>query len=319
MLVKSNLIFSLTAISLFLFTEIGCSTDTKPPPITSSLTPLPTATGTNVIIPTLVPTLAPITPEIVKLCPDSREIPFDELPIPENIRLVVKKDEYADDVWPVSRTGDELEPLPTVNLGNSWGRSFQGFSPDGEWLLWILHKPGSMEELSGGSNNSLWMVSIDGNEVQEIVTLENYYIYQVYASWRSENEISISSYLGELFDSYIWNIKTQELDPYEKVHPKSFYEVNRFSHQEIDYVLYYRQNPNGTESSYYLINMDTGEDEKVLHWLPKDGPFTSIDYFLLSRISFYGDGTFAIVIVKPYGFDYVGGLEFDDLFKFYHY
>lgn len=243
-------------------------------------------------------------------CPDSREVMVAELGLSPVDRLILSSyDEIQGEpikhgLYFVSSNNQEPEPIVNTNSTEVINFSYFSINPTGQWILFA--KWGEEK-----SKLSWWISSLDGRNQREVVTADR----KQWVYWPVEDEIIVlglpegrSVIYPGMHDNPIFSInpftgKKTELNPlpdnaffdgYSSVLGKSYSEY------------YVGLQP---FEEYALFDYSTGSSISIAPWL------IGVDWinYHTGGVGITNDGFFDIVVNRPYGFDFVTGLDLETI------
>ena len=285
----------------------GTSNPISTPTIQRSLTPTITKTPTVVTTtPTPeTPTKSPtnenraINPEITQICPDLRELPWEDLGLTQEYKLIVEPiDPQIDGFWVISG-GDSISQVIPHTDDSDWQYRFEGISPNGEWLIYYRGPENSFE-------TTLWISSIDGSQRWELMPIDS----RNFAGWASDEEVIIGgkSDQREYYTPILRiNPFILEADPLPPLSETGIGLLNIIIDGNIHYRIYYDKyygNQVGNEQ-FVLYNYDTNEMQLVLNWLKDSGLDFRDPFNLYYRMRLFEtpNDLISAIIDQPYGID----------------
>lgn len=157
-------------------TQIG---PTLPPVADTEAPALPTAAPS----PTVTVAQDSITPALVRVCPNPREVSFFDLDLASTTRLIVKqKNDPTNSIWTLSRANQSFTPIGGLAPAPKAYINVQSISPNHKWLAYFMGQVGL-------DNTALWIGSVDG-EVQQVI-LPDVESYGNSVSWLDDETIII--------------------------------------------------------------------------------------------------------------------------------
>ncbi len=278
------------------------SVTTHQPTITS--TQLPPTEPVQLYTPTSIVTATPVqeifSPVLKTICPSQQVVSFDDLEIPQDLRLLLLQgtvNSYpAVSSLPLIISPGDLIPQPILE---DELLAYQ-VSPDHKWISY--YRPGDDEY-----HFMLWISSLDGQQQWPVIPIAK----NNYAVWASENEMFIvGSPLAEELE--IW-----DYFPFTSINPFTL------DQQHLTYLVgspiegrYYYGSMNIGGRSYamygrlnlvdYLYDYSQEIEIPVFQWL------NEIDYLELQSIKpiwIYDESKFAVTVARPDGIDVALGLD----------
>ncbi len=285
--------------------ETASPTDTPSP--TRTFTPVPPTLTPSL---TAVPTQNIIHPDVVTLCPDQREVPFEELEIDPNFRMIMALDFDADieRVNLGSIRGDDptMTQIPTLNVDSDQSFEYAGISPNGQWIVYHVWKG----EYESPVDSAVWVSSVDGLQQWEVVVFSEENLFQIHPYWQTDEEIFILG--GNLRNRRTLSLAlgvnpfTLEQRTFTPVPSDSKY-YGTFVVNENTYTLY------SSNLNILLYNQDTNTEQAVFPWLVDVGLGGYPSAYSNRLINIDETGKIKIVVRKPYGFDITKNLNFDSI------
>ncbi len=291
------------------------ATDTAMPSIpTLTLVPqstiFPTATvpiqNTQTASPTIIPgpdSIEPISLQYLRVCPEQQIVPFEDLSLPQDIRLLVLPgDPYIGYIYsPLVFLPGNSTPHPIPNVGPA--SQYYQFSPDHQWIY--FYKPGDTE-----TYESVWVSSLDGGEQWQVMQINE----NNYAVWVSEQEWFI---VGSPEADASERLETWEYMPYLSINPFTLEQRSltylaggrtsgRFYHGFIStdsqtYTIYHDDKMTGIE--FYLYDYTQEKSLAVFQWLKEMDILDLIGRSGSPPIWVYDQDKFAVTVERPYGID----------------
>lgn len=290
---KSVRIVKLGILILFIIT--ACSNNSN----SNGSRPTPTQDSNISLIPTqtsIPPTelsIVSVVPEIQHHCPTEREIPFSQLEVKNNERLLLTTDDF--DVWILNPNSDEPVKFPFLDDPSI------KISPD---HLWVADLMLIDQDDDGPEVYSVRILSFEGTELpQEIRYTDN---TTPYLEWLTPNSIELWKPSGDINRCPIRKVgfNPHTLEAYQI--PDTLNDVslecstgpyNKYIHtnplQVIDY----------DGSQWILSNLSNQETHAILPWLKETSSFYR--RFGLN----WGENGLAVVIPREEGFDMAYGQD----------
>jgi hypothetical protein len=250
-------------------------------------------------------------PEVLKVCPEQQEIPLDEMDLDPRFRLIMREIEHIDNdsgLWSVSSS----KPTPQVvpNTQAKEGRSLSGYapSPSGRWLVLYFVDEGETER-------SIWLSSLDGQEQQKLLVLD----LGKRPDFVTDDEMIVVDVPLEkqLTGERRWYdfVPLVRINPFTGVAKElpalpdgaiyDFYFINK-NHRYAVYHLHDKPS-----EGYFLYNYTESSSTPVFQWLQKIEGW----HYLEPGVSQRGNGLFAVMVDRSYGFDMAVDLSFDQIFR----
>lgn len=309
-LIQSLLLFAIGAGCTVTKPPIGSpSIETAAPAVPEQVligTPLITMTGIPLSTVDSSSQQKIISPQLINICPESQLVSFEEIGLPNNLRLLLLPntvDSYPQaPSKPLSVSSEN--PSPTTIIDDELYD--YAVSPDYKWIY--FNRP-SIDE----NYPVLWISSLDGSEQWPVIDLGGN-DYAGYASWVSDQEIFI---IGSPHENEISVLDPWEYMPFMAVNPFTLEKriLTYLARNQEDGVFYYGafNLDKRLLGMYGRLNRvdfiyDYGEDKTlpVFSWLETVDPF---DMQFIKPIWVYDEGKFAITIVRPYGIDLAFNLD----------
>lgn len=247
-------------------------------------------------------------PEVVKACPDEREVSLEEIGLNPSTRLIVASFDRVsglpikDGLFMIS--GDDPEPrqIPGTIPNEGWLVGNFGLSPDDEWLLFQRWMEGTQER-------HVWISSLDGERQWELATIS----LKEWAYWVSEKEVLIEGIPEGRALSHDAMNPLYSIDPFTG-------EMRSFPPLPEEAVFLDYFGVDGTSYALYYVGFQTYE-ELALHDY-SSGTSTPILPWLVGKdwVNFHTggpgvglDGLLDITVNRPYGFDFAKNLDLDSI------
>ena len=317
------LVLVLTGCTLLPSTSTPYSTPTKdltptkyvmPGETNTPLIPIPTATIrvtrssptlTPMVIPTTTPTTLPAqevkVPSVVKVCPEQQVVPFKELELPSDTRLLVMPLNTGDDISsPQMFSPGDPNPkeIPNVTLEFGKGR----VSPDHRWILFYL--PG--EDVH---QYMIWVSSLDGKKQWPVIQIS----FPNYPTWVSDQEIYI---IGAPDNENHEPLEMWEYMPILSINPFTMEQrtltyianekLGRFYYGSVSIMGHSYAMIGRLNRVDYLYDYINEKELPVFHWLDE------VDPFKLQRIPpvwVYDGDKFAVTVARSDGIDLALALD----------
>ncbi len=285
---------------------------TETPSPTRTFTPLhPTLTPSL----TATPTPSDIHPNVVKLCPEQREIPFEELGMDSDIGMMVRIDPEG----PYEGLGiiSGGNPNPVISPVVPFRYVDVEISPDGQWVVFI-----SWEMLENDIREiTIWVSALDGSQQWAIAVIvdDSPYSLSLSPSWFSIDEILVLQRWGGEYETPYSLIDpfTMEQRVFSQISESAWYEGTFTVDQKIYSVFYdeYYGLENGSwESQFILLDHETNIERIIFPGNNFGDRSTSyVDHGYLWRgFAMQIDPTGKVTIVddQSYGFNITTDLEF---------
>jgi hypothetical protein len=260
-------------------------------------------------VPSPGPTSGILEPEVVRVCPEQQEVLLGDLDLDPRLRLFVRELEPKKDAsgaWFVSTSSPTPQVVPNTQEKEGWKLSGYGPSPSGQWL--VLYFVGE-----GGTQNSIWLSSLDGSEQWKVITLDigkwDYFI--------TDDEMIVIDIPEEKqamgkqrWDDYVPLFSINPFTGVKKTFPAlpdgavyDFY----FAHENQSYAVYHLKGR--SIEPYYLYNYTESSSTPVFQWLRSYEGW----HYLNPGVGQRRNGLFVTTLDRSYGFDMAIDLSFEEI------
>lgn len=246
------------------------------------------------------------TPEMIKRCPENREVSLLELGINPNFRLVIMPQGQAPGEHPTSGlltiSGIDPSPraIPNTIPKDSWIYDFFQINPSGQWFTFSKWQEGDKKE-------HIMISSLDGKRQWDTGLISSTLQSE---TWWTDHEIIVKEYIPSrsgthyipisLINPFTVDIKRLPLLPKNAWWWKHFYFNNNH------YIVYY-EGYGGPIKEFTLYSYTDNTSKPIFKWL------TGKDWVAYDNYTFYvTDGNFTVEVEQPYGLDLAVDLSLDE-------
>lgn len=246
-------------------------------------------------------------PEIIKICPENREVSLLELGINPNFRLVIMPQGQAPGEHPTAGllTISGIDPSPRA-ISNTIPKSswiYDGFqiNPNGQWFSFAKWQEGDEKE-------HIMISSLDGEQQWEIGLISETLQSE---TWWNDHEIVVLEYIISRSGTYPY-IPISLINPFTgdiqrlSPLPKNAWWWKHFYFNNNHYIVYYEGNA-GPIKEFTLYSYTDNTSKPIFKWL------TGKDWVGSDNFSFYAiDGNFTVDIRQHYGLDLAVDISLDE-------
>lgn len=250
-------------------------------------------------------------PEIKKICPKNPEVSFQALDINPAYSLVVQK-LGNNDLGVISKSSPSFKPIPNAAPKNVWNLYF--FEPGPTKKQLVLRYSDNQD-----TKSSIWISTIDGSKQQHVITIDKSQTVE----FVSDEEIIIVGVPEKKIKEYTGQVNYEDRVPLKSINimtgvsntltplPDQAIYVFYFTKENHSYAVYKVKIPSNGEFAYFLYDYTDDTTTPVFQWL------NGIEgwHYLNAGVVRRGNGLFATMLDRAYGFDYAIDLPFEQIFE----
>lgn len=276
-------------------------------------------------------------PNIEEVCPVNREVTLAALDLDEDIHLLVRPSNSSlnDGVWILDGTDQQPKLIPNTSGTDASLFYFKSLSPDAKWLLFRnFQSEGTLED-----RGSIWVVSTDGSEQMELLSLRyeegKLYIKSENSSqewilpntsgrtevyWSDSDEITIASQiwnassLDPMYPIFTFNLNSQKGTHYFSSDETAGWSLGIRLGQNLLWNDKSFEVYKPHSEPFFMYDRSQGTSQNIFKWLQNE-TWIIWDAATLLGFRYWQDasGLVTVVIVQPYGFDIASGMDFNTI------
>jgi hypothetical protein len=299
-------------------TEISVPQSTTAPPITttypssSTLSITPSELPSSISMPTVTTTAQPgyITPPIILVCPENREVPLGELGLPTDLTLLLippdarRSGPITSGIMAISNSNPIPSLIQSTIPREGWENHSYLVSPSGHWIRYYSSQ-------ADGPGSEIWIGSVGGE--QAWVISENANNWTI---WVTDQEIVFTGMPDSSIDDYssyaalpLFSINpfTMEIRELQQL-PQGTNFLTYFTDNDVPYAIYYESL---TSENLFIYNYNDNTSWSIFQWLvgEADRHNSSIRWSYTTE----GEVEFHVVVHRQYGLDMAVGLSLDEI------